>query len=696
MIRNAITQVVDSYTDGDSRNQVLIQPQLNNVAKCGVLFTRDIQNGGPYYVVNYDESGATDKITSGVSEDQQTHYINKTNNHVPDDSDLRRLVLCAKELEELTGNQALDIEFAFDKGNELYVFQVRPLVLRESIDTNRDDDIRCIIQETRDAINRCNRRRGGVAGRRTLLSDMSDWNPAELIGSHPRPLARSLFEKLISDDVWRTARAEVGYANPESERLMVTLAGHPYIDTRNSFNSFLPASIGANTSERVINEELDFLESNPHLHDKVEFAVTTNCFTPLFDRMTDRYRASGMSDEQIAELREKLLSHTESIIRGEQRTVRDCMAEVETLDEDRMSILASKADGNVVECISKLVEDCKQRGTKQFSTIARMAFIGNALVRSFIEEGAISQNRHDAFLNSFETVAGEMDTALRDVRIGKLSREEFLEQFGHLRPGTFDVLSPRYDEAADVYFSEVASSRSEPSSQKKKAHVWRQDETAQMQKVLRNAGMSLDIDQVLHFAQEAIVGREKAKFLFTKNVSEILKLVREWGQLQGLSEEELSYLEIDEILSGNSPETLRLQLKQSETRYHTEEQIVMPELIANVMDVEHIRFIDSRPNFITQERCSGTPLILTGKPESVSLGERIIFIESADPGFDWIFAHNIRGLVTKYGGAASHMAIRCAEFGLPAAIGTGRRFDQLKTAPVVEIDCANHSIRAVQ
>ena len=43
------------------------------------------------------------------------------------------------------------------------------------------------------------------------------------------------------------------------------------------------------------------------------------------------------------------------------------------------------------------------------------------------------------------------------------------------------------------------------------------------------------------------------------------------------------------------------------------------------------------------------------------------------PGFDWIFSQEIAGLITCYGGAASHMAIRCAEFGIPAAIGCGTK-----------------------
>ena len=51
--------------------------------------------------------------------------------------------------------------------------------------------------------------------------------------------------------------------------------------------------------------------------------------------------------------------------------------------------------------------------------------------------------------------------------------------------------------------------------------------------------------------------------------------------------------------------------------------------------------------------------------EQKDFSNKIIFIENADPGYDWLFGLGISGLVTKYGGANSHMAIRCAEFSLP-------------------------------
>ena len=43
------------------------------------------------------------------------------------------------------------------------------------------------------------------------------------------------------------------------------------------------------------------------------------------------------------------------------------------------------------------------------------------------------------------------------------------------------------------------------------------------------------------------------------------------------------------------------------------------------------------------------------------------------------FSHNIAGLITQYGGTNSHMAIRCAELGIPAAIGIGdKRYENLQ------------------
>ena len=78
--------------------------------------------------------------------------------------------------------------------------------------------------------------------------------------------------------------------------------------------------------------------------------------------------------------------------------------------------------------------------------------------------------------------------------------------------------------------------------------------------------------------------------------------------------------------------------------------------------------------------------------QTVDLRGTIVSIENADPGYDWIFGYGIKGLITKFGGVNSHMAIRCSELRIPAAIGIGETlFSKLNSAHFVTIDCLSES-----
>jgi len=89
--------------------------------------------------------------------------------------------------------------------------------------------------------------------------------------------------------------------------------------------------------------------------------------------------------------------------------------------------------------------------------------------------------------------------------------------------------------------------------------------------------------------------------------------------------------------------------------------------------------------------------ILNLKNKIPDIENKIVIIENADPGYDWIFAKNPVGLITKYGGVASHMAIRCAEIGLPAAIGCGEMlYDKLIQSSKIGLDCVNEQIMILE
>ena len=75
------------------------------------------------------------------------------------------------------------------------------------------------------------------------------------------------------------------------------------------------------------------------------------------------------------------------------------------------------------------------------------------------------------------------------------------------------------------------------------------------------------------------------------------------------------------------------------------------------------------------------------------LDNKIVLIENADPGYDWIFGYKISGLVTKYGGINSHMSIRCMEQNIPAAIGIGeKKFNFFSKCKKIQLDCGRKKI----
>ena len=57
-------------------NKVIIQKQITKVSMSGVIFTHELINGSPYYVINYDDnSKKTDTVTSGYGENSNKKLI---------------------------------------------------------------------------------------------------------------------------------------------------------------------------------------------------------------------------------------------------------------------------------------------------------------------------------------------------------------------------------------------------------------------------------------------------------------------------------------------------------------------------------------------------------------------------------------------------------------------------------------------
>jgi phosphohistidine swiveling domain-containing protein len=119
----------------------------------------------------------------------------------------------------------------------------------------------------------------------------------------------------------------------------------------------------------------------------------------------------------------------------------------------------------------------------------------------------------------------------------------------------------------------------------------------------------------------------------------------------------------------------------------------LPPLVFSEKDFIAVPSYSAAPNYITDASVEGTIVFLDEEDSEIDISDKIVVIEKADPGYDWIFTKRILGLITKYGGAASHMAIRCSEFGIPAAIGCGDMlFSRITKSSRVILDCGKRTV----
>ena len=68
-VEAGINSVIASYGESleAKDDRVLIQPFLSKVSIAGVMCSINPSNGAPYFTIDYEETGATDGITSGRS-----------------------------------------------------------------------------------------------------------------------------------------------------------------------------------------------------------------------------------------------------------------------------------------------------------------------------------------------------------------------------------------------------------------------------------------------------------------------------------------------------------------------------------------------------------------------------------------------------------------------------------------------------
>jgi len=693
----AIEEVLASYRrDGlqGTGEQVLIQRQTEDVIAGGVVFTRDLQRNRPYYLVNYDDSGSTDSVTSGsggkslwISRDTETASIPQP---------WRRLITAVREIERVLDGMILDVEFAVTGTEEVVIFQVRPLAANYRFSKEFDDE--AFFAHKRRVKEAVRSQSAGLDKTAMIFSDMAFWNPSEMIGVHPHELDYSLYREIITKRAWNEGLTPMGY-RPVDKELMVRFSGKPYISLDYSFESLIPAALSDELSEKLVRCYKKKLTEDPTAHDKIEFEIVYSCYDFTTADKLENLTGEGFYVEECQALRQALRELT---LRGIQEYF-DVLAEDEAslscLEHSRQRIqrkllCQEENTSALLGYFTALLDSIKRHGTPQFARQARYAFIARSLCGSLVEKEYVTQEEMDAFMLGIETVATAFTQDMDRYLSGSLSREEFCEKYGHLRSGTYDIRAPRYEQLA--FPSRQGTGPAKPEQTAVPAGL---PEAALMQALSEADFVGITPSELVRFIRTAFEQRERFKFEFTKSLSLALEILRMAGRNLDIQDWELSYLQVADILAaeyyGSGAELVsfwRALIRRRRELRADDGLLVLPDVLTCVEDVDIVCMREARPNFITEKAVTGRTVF----PERVGdsgLAGKVVLLEKADPGFDWIFSQNIGGLITCYGGAASHMAIRCAEFGIPAAIGCGKKiYDYVSTLDAVTLDAKHGRI----
>ncbi len=699
-LKKSVKTVINSYKKKNKynhHNQILIQKQTINVKTNGVLFTRTSDLGAPYYIINFEDGTDTDSVTKGLIGNTVKIFRKISHKDIP--CKWKKLILSVKEIEQILGTDLLDIEFAITDKN-IIIFQVRPLTTGKDLHiSNIEKKISRLIEKNKKKY-RMLSRSTKMDHNKLIFSDMTDWNPAEIIGNKPHNLDYSLYDYLIMKKSWLDGRLILGYQKIDTPILMRKFGNKPYVDVGVSFNSLIPQNCNKSIRKKLLRFFLRKFAEKPFLHDKVEFDILFTCYDTLLDSRLKELKHFGFTKNEIKNLKENLREFTNNIILDFPKLL------------DRFNQSYDKLARNREECIlelvnsqknyydylftaQKLLVDCRKYGVIPFSAVARVAFVGTALLRGLKLNSILEPKIFDDLLGSITSPLSEFKREISNFAAGKISKKHFLEKYGHLRPGTYDITIPRYDKNQN-YLKNVKFSSNKP---KKISKI----NEKRINKILDGHQLKFKETTFVQFIEQAVTQREKLKFEFTKNLSEALECIATAGEKLGFSRAEISNLEFKDIMQFNTKNRQNLvaawkkKSNKKNLMKKLNEYFLLPSIIFSEDDFHVIRSYIVKPNYVTKKQITANALVLNPKNKIPDIENRIVIIENADPGYDWIFAKNPKGLITKYGGVASHMAIRCREIGMPAIIGCGEMlFEKLQIAERIALDCKNEKIDIIE
>lgn len=614
---------------------IVLQEMIEQPLYSGVAFSHDPERQDGYYYIQ-THAGLGEELVSGKTTGTLLRVLRGTEGssyYQEQYPFLHDLTHALQEIEETMGSTSLDVEYTYRDG-QLYILQARPLTAFEEHARASEQELQEIVAEANKQIREC------LDG--DVLGDMIDVNVRELLGPRPHPKNRELFRMMFGDTVVEKVRGRMGYA-PLHQGLVREIGEKPYVSLRSSAYSFRPQGVSEEVYDQIVAVYIRKLVEQPSLQDAVEYDVIAMGNGPLLESTLEETALSEEQKEQVraaySQVAENIGQRMEEVQHTYPTFVRQYKAQLDALSSDAPEEMLRQA----------LLE-----GTTYFTEVARLAFYVGARVREQYGEDLYAQA-----VEGMETVSSQLKDDILSYVQGGLTRDDLVRTYGHLRPGQINIFAQSYREDIEHFLGLDAYKENAEDLVREGAE--RKVQKAQAMIALQK--MPDGQRRIVERLQFFLAGREEIKFHFMRAFD---MLARKMCAEQHPDQHETPRSEV--IL----PSVLHARIAQ---------------------DISTILLPESLGHYFSKQQCKAPVLYLTSENVTKEMVEgKIVFLDHADPGYDFLFLMNPAGIVTKVGGPTSHMAIRVLEARLPACIGLGQQFDALKQRQAVLLDCAHHQI----
>ena len=658
LIKKSWKEVLQSYEKEDN-NTVIFQDYVDGAKSVSVLTSYKVGTDSAYRTFSTYYGSQTDAVTSGKYNRIKNFFIHRSLDNLPEKfKEYNKLFKIQNQLESLFGNKQLDIEIVINQKEEPLLLQVRPLmgkvIKKEPIMVERS-----VIEENVKRYKKLISPTDDRFGTNQIYSNMSDMNPAEMIGKKPDNIAFSLYKFMFTDTTWNKQRGEFGYRMYSGGKLMELFNNVAYINVNHSLNSFLTRNIENETCEKIINYQLKKLETYPHLHDSIEFDISRSSYT--FE-----------TDDKFGEEYKNIIDKKE-IIQWHHDLIEIDSFNSSTLQKNNKIILDafSKLDDSFQYLNKENMKFVRDNMALPFTHHSRLGFVYFAQLNNFLKNEVITDEEKNKLLLSVNSISTKMKSDAYRVKTEEISLNDFLSIYGHVRAGNYNLSSSNLKNNISFTESLVNTSNEPISTEPIQYDIFRKiDDYFNLNKISYTAKSWVEMFQL------AVSTRENSKFYYTKGID---------GILNEIKEKDTSDHELFQMLDFEYNDINTFNPEISDT--------LMPDVITSSDDFYAYEEMNKNGNYIGQGTVTGEILFLDGiEINKNNLDNKIIVIPAADPGWDWIFNYKIKSLITEFGGPNSHMAIRCAEHNIPAILGIGEKnFSAILNSKNLAVDFSNEN-----